>query len=65
MHDIINFDVPTYVGELIKKEFSSKNNEEKFFSDTRKTNTGEHRNEQRHPLLQSSNIGRAISDLRE
>lgn len=29
MADIMNYDVRTYVQELIKKEFSSKNNEEK------------------------------------
>jgi hypothetical protein len=33
--------------KLIKKEFSSKNNEEKALSDNRKTNTGEHLNVQR------------------
>ena len=65
MDDIIKYDVRTYVEELIKKEFSSKNNEEKVFSDNGKTNTGEHRNVQRHPLLQSSSNGRTVSDLGE
>jgi len=50
MTDIIKYNVRTYVEELIKKEFSSKNNEEKALSDKRKTNTGEHLNVQRRPL---------------
>lgn len=41
MADIIKYDVRTYVLKLIKKEFSSKNNEEKVFPDNRKINTGE------------------------
>ena len=52
MNDIIKYDVRIYVEELIKKEFSSKNNEEKTLSDKRKINTGEHLNGQRRPLLQ-------------
>jgi hypothetical protein len=43
MADIIDYDVRTYVQELMKIEFSSKNNEEKVFSENRKTDTGEHR----------------------
>ena len=54
MAHILKDDVRTYVQGLIKKEFSSKNNEEKFLSDKRETNTGDHRNMHRHPLLQLS-----------
>jgi hypothetical protein len=43
MDDIIKYDVRTYVEELIKKEFASKNNEEKIFSENRKADTVEHR----------------------
>ena len=54
MADIMKDDVRTYVEKLIKKEFSSKKNEEKVLSDNRKRNTGEHRNVHLHPLLKSS-----------
>jgi hypothetical protein len=40
MDNIIKYDVRKYVEEVIKKEFSSKNNEEKFLSDNRKRNDG-------------------------
>lgn len=63
MDDIIKYDVRTYVEELVKKEFSFKNNEEKIFSDNSKTNTGENRNVQRRSLLHSPNNGRMVSDL--
>jgi len=49
MDDIINYDVRTYVEELIKKEFSCNNCEEIVLSDKGKTNTGEHRNLQDRP----------------
>jgi hypothetical protein len=39
MDDIIKYDVRTYVEELIKEEFSSKNNEDKTLSDKREINT--------------------------
>ena len=35
MADIINYDVRTYVQELMKKEFSSKNNDSAFKGDKR------------------------------
>jgi len=57
MADIIKYDVRTYVEELIKNEFSSKNNEEKVLSDNGKTNTGEHPNVQSRPISQSSAMG--------
>ena len=47
MADIMKDDVRTYVEELIKREFSTKNNEGKVLSDNRITNTGEPRDEQR------------------
>ncbi len=43
MEDIIKYDVRTYVEELIKNEFSSKDNEEKILSENCKTDTGENR----------------------
>jgi hypothetical protein len=43
MNDIIKYDVRTYVQELMKKEFPSKNNKEKVFSENRETDTGGHR----------------------
>jgi hypothetical protein len=46
MADIIKDDVRTYVEELIKREFSTKNNEGKVLSVNRKTNTREPRHEQ-------------------
>ncbi len=56
MTDIINYDARTYVQKLIKKEFSSKNNEEKVLSDNRKTDTGEHRKVQPPPDTIISNV---------
>ena len=53
MTDIMKYNVRTYVEELIKNEFSSKNNE-KALSDKRKTNTGEHLNVQQRSILKSS-----------
>ena len=64
MADIINYDVRTYVQELMKKEFSSKNNEEKVFSENRKTVIGEHRKVQPPSVAIISN-GRTASGLGE
>ena len=64
MTDIIKYNVRTYVEELIKKEFSSKNNEEKTFSENRKTDTGEHRKVQPSSVAIISN-GRTASDSGE
>ena len=50
MTDIIKYNVRTYVEELIKKEFWSKNNKEKALADKRKKNTDDHLNAQRRPL---------------
>jgi len=49
MDDITKYDVKTYVEELMKKEFPSKNNKEKVLSDNRKTDADENRNGRRHP----------------
>lgn len=64
MADIIKYDVRTYVEELIKNEFSSKNNEEKVLSENRKTDTGGHRKVQPPSVAIISN-GRTASDLGE
>jgi len=50
MAEIMKADVRTYVEELFKKEFSSKNNEEKVLSENGKTNSGKPLHE-KHPLL--------------
>jgi hypothetical protein len=64
MADIIKYDVQTYVEELIKEEFSSKNNEEKTLSDKRKTNTGEHHKVQ-VPFVEIFSNGKTDSGLGE
>jgi hypothetical protein len=64
MDDIIKYDVWTYVEELIKNEFSSKNNEEKILSENRKADTGEHRKVQPPSVAIVSN-GRTASGLGE
>ncbi|MBN2031981.1 MAG: hypothetical protein JW836_01790 [Deltaproteobacteria bacterium] len=53
MADILKDDLWAYVQGLIKKEFSSKNNEEKVLSDKGIRSTGEIR-DGRHSLLHSS-----------
>jgi hypothetical protein len=50
MADIFKDDVQTYVREMILREFDSGNNEDKALSDNRKTNKGEHRNQQNRPV---------------
>ena len=64
MTDIIKYDVRTYVQELIKKNFSSKNNEEKALSENRKTDTGEDR-EVQPPYVAIISNKRTASDLGE
>jgi len=64
MDDIIKYDVRTYVEELIKKQFSSKNNQEKVLSENRKTDTGEHHKVQL-PSVEIFSNGRTDSDLGE
>ncbi len=64
MDNIIKYDVRTYVQELIKKEFSSQNNEEKVLTENCKTNTGEHRKVQPPSIAVISN-GRTTSDSGE
>ena len=64
MDDITKYDVRTYVEELIKKEFSSKNNEEKVLSENRKTDTGEHHKVQ-PPSVEIFSNGRTDSDIGE
>lgn len=65
MDAIIKYDVRTYVEELIKKEFSLKNNEEEVLSNNSKTNTGENGHTQHRPFLQYYRNGRTVSDLGE
>jgi hypothetical protein len=50
MADFMKDGFRTYIEELIKKEFSSKNNEEKVLSDKGIRSTGEIR-DGRHPLF--------------
>jgi len=50
MADILKDDVHTYVRELISKEFESNNNEDKAFSNNRKSNMGDHRNQQKRSV---------------
>jgi hypothetical protein len=64
MDDIIKYDVRTYVEELIKKNFSSKNNQEKVLSENRKTDTGELHKVQL-PSVEIFSNGRTDSDLGE
>ncbi len=64
MDDIIKHDVRTYVQKLIQNEFLSKNNEEKFLSENRKTDTGDYRKVQPRSVAILSN-GRAASNLGE
>jgi len=64
MDDIIKYDVRTYVEELIKEEFSSKNNEDKTLSDKREINTGDHFNV-RQPSVAIISNGRTVSELGE
>ena len=64
MDDIIKYDAQTYVEELIKKESSFKNNEEKVLSKNRKTDTGEHHKVQ-PPSVEIFSNGRTDSDLGE
>ena len=62
MDDIIRYDVRTYVGKLIEKEFSLKNKEEQVLSENRKTDAGEHRKVQPSSAAFAS-MGRTASDL--
>ena len=64
MVDIIKYDARTYIEALIKKEFSSKNNQEKVLSENRKTDTGEHHKVQ-PPCVEIFSNGRTDSDLGE
>ena len=54
MDDIIKYDVRTYVEALIKKEFSSKKNEEEVLSNKGDTIDGLTRHGWHRPLLQLS-----------
>lgn len=65
MDDIIKYDVRTCVEELIKKEFSSKNNQEKVLSENRKTDTGEHHKVQPPSSVEIFSNGRTDSGLGE
>ena len=62
MDDIIRYDVRTYVGKLIEKEFSFKNKEEQVLSENCKTDAGEHREVQPSSVAFASK-GRTASDL--
>ena len=64
MADIIKYDVRTYVEELIKEKFPSKNKQEKILSDKREINMGEHFNE-RQPSVAIISNGRTASELGE
>ena len=62
--DIIKCDVRTYVEELIKKEFASKDNKEKILSENRKTDPVEYCKVQPPTVAIISN-GRTASDSGE
>ena len=58
MTNILNYDVQTYVRELISKEFKSFNNEEKAPSENRRSFNSEH---QKQPQ-QTAGFGQQIEE---
>ena len=61
MDDIIRYDLRTYVGKLIEKEFFKKTRK-KILSENCKTDAGEHRKVQPSSVAIAS-MGRTASDL--
>jgi hypothetical protein len=62
MDDIIKYDVRTYVGKLIEKEFSFKNKEVQVLPENCKTDASEHRKVQPSSVAFAS-MGRTASDI--